>query len=294
MSSKSYIDATRLNAFAIEPERLTLIEDPKHHLYDERVHLPVDETMVKNIMVHGVKVPVLVAREGDLVIVVDGRQRVKAALEANKLLKKEGSEPIKIKIFAEKGTEAELFGVCILANEMRQEDGPIVKARKAKRYLDMNPDKKACAVVFGVSAVQVERWLKILDLAQPVLRAIEKGEITATAASELSELSREKQVEELSKLKAAAKEGKKVTTKDAKKAAKKVTASKDGEPTYDRPSLKELKKVYAHADLPSDDKDLVGWVLGLVSAKDAGVDEFLVDPPKVEDTKEASAGADGN
>ncbi len=287
---KVAVQATRLNAFSIEPERLTLIDDPKHHLYDERIKLPIDEHLVLNIMVHGVKIPVLATKEGELLIVVDGRQRVKAAIEANKRLKKDGSEPIKVKMILERGDEADLFGICILANEMRQEDDVVLKARKAKRLLDMNSDKKRCANIFGVSVLQIERWLKVLDLAAPVIRAIEAGEITATAASELSNLTREAQIEALAELKQNApkdKKGatKKVSTKAAKKAAGKPVPAKEGAETslatpHERPSLRDLKRVYGDQRLPDEDKNLLGWVLGELSAKDSGMDEYLTEEPE--------------
>ncbi len=272
MAKSALPDAIRLNAFAIEPELLTIIEDPKHHLYDERVKLPIDENLVKNIMVHGVKIPVLVAKDGDDILVVDGRQRVRAAIEANTRLKKEGAEPVLVRVFIEKGTEADQFGVCILANEMRQDDSVMVKARKAKRLLDMNPDEAAAATVFGVSLAQLRTWLKLLDLAAPVRRAIDDGIISATAAAELSGMSREDQTTALDKLKSEATVGGKVSTKKAK-AAKKAAAT--GETTFERPSLRDLKKVHADVGLDDEDRALLGWVLGLVSAADAGVETFL-------------------
>ncbi len=237
-------------------------------------------------MVHGVKIPVLATKEGALLIVVDGRQRVKAAVEANKRLTAAGEHPVKIKMVMERGSEADLFGICILANEMRQEDGVIIKARKAKRLLDMNPDKKACATTFGISAIQLERWLKILDLAAPVIKAIEAEEITATAAAELAGLSREKQIEALAELKTSApkdKKGatKKVSVKAAKKAATKAKPKEDAEtsttPKHDRPSLRDLKCVYDDQRLPEEDSKILGWVLGELSADEAGVTEYLAE-----------------
>jgi len=302
MAKTAVTDATRLNAFAIEPERLVIIDDPKHHLYDERVKLPLDEALVRNIMVHGVKVPVLVAKEGNSIIVFDGRQRVKAAIEANKRLKEDGSEQVKVKIFIERGDEADLFGVCILANEMRQEDSIILKARKAKRLLDMNGgDVGAAAATFGVSKIQIERWLKLTDLAAPVVKAIESGEITATAAVELAGLSRDEQVEALEKLKVDAPKDKKgaakpVSVKHAKKAAKSKAAAKTKDPIsdapaepeqkFDRPSLRDLKRVHSDQRLTEEDQRLLGWVLGYVSAEEAGVEHLLK-----EDEKEAKAEA---
>ncbi len=274
--AKSAIDAPRLNAFAIEPERLVIVTDEKHHLYDERVKLPLDENLVRNIMVHGVQVPVLVVKEGNDILVVDGRQRVRAAIEANLRLEKEGAAPVRITILPKRGHDSELFSICILANEMRQDDSPLVKARKANRLLTMNPDKKACAATFGVSAAQLDRWLALLDLDPKVQKAIERGDVSATAATELVGLSREDQVAQLDVLKQGSEAtGVKATAKTVKRAVKKKVS---GTTEYEAPSRRDLKKVYDNAGLDEEDKFLLGWVLGLVSADEAGVEAFLLEP----------------
>ncbi len=275
MAAKTSIDAPRLNAFAIEPERLTIVTDEKHHLYDERVKLPVEENLVRNIMVHGVQVPVLVVKEGNDILVVDGRQRVRAAIEANLRLEKEGAAPVKITILPKRGHDSELFSICILANEMRQEDSPLVKARKANRLLTMNPDKRACAATFGVSLAQLERWLALLDLDPKVQKAIERGDVSATAAAELAGLSREDQVAQLDGLKENSEAtGVKATAKTVKRAVKKGAGASE----YEAPTKRDIRKVYDNEGLDDEDKTLLGWILGLVSADEAGVESFLLAP----------------
>ncbi len=283
--AKTSIDAPRLNAFAIEPERLVIVTDEKHHLYDERVKLPIEENLVRNIMVHGVQVPVLVVKEGNDILVVDGRQRVRAAIEANLRLEKEGAAPVKITILPKRGHDAELFSICILANEMRQEDSPLVKARKANRLLTMNPDKRACAATFGVSMAQLERWLALLDLDPKVQKAIERGDVSATAAAELAGLSREDQVAQLDGLKEHSEAtGVKATAKTVKRAVKKGVGTAE----YETPTKRDLRKVYDNEGLDDEDKMLLGWVLGLVSADEAGVESFLLAPtPLKAKTKKA-------
>jgi ParB family chromosome partitioning protein len=44
----------KTNVLTFEPEKLHLVTDKTHPLYDERVHLPIDEGMVLNIMELGV------------------------------------------------------------------------------------------------------------------------------------------------------------------------------------------------------------------------------------------------
>lgn len=111
--AKTAVEAPRTNAWLFDPEQLKLVTDESHHLYDPRIHLPIDEAMVKNIMVNGVIEPVIIAKEGQDVIVVDGRQRTKNAIEANKRLTAEGKEPVKVTCIIRRGDDASLFGVLI-------------------------------------------------------------------------------------------------------------------------------------------------------------------------------------
>ncbi|MDP1177692.1 ParB/Srx family N-terminal domain-containing protein, partial [Klebsiella pneumoniae] len=73
-----------------EPATLHLGTDKTHPLYDERIHLPIREAMVLNIRDQGVLEPIIVVKDPEtgLTCVVDGRQRVRQTLEANKRLLK--------------------------------------------------------------------------------------------------------------------------------------------------------------------------------------------------------------
>ncbi|WP_233772500.1 hypothetical protein [Achromobacter sp. AONIH1] len=80
------------NVLMFAPEDLHLITEHDHPLYDERVHLPLDEAMVLNIMALGVLQSILVWKdpESGKTLVIAGRQRVKHTLEADKRLAAEG------------------------------------------------------------------------------------------------------------------------------------------------------------------------------------------------------------
>ncbi|HBR4392930.1 TPA: hypothetical protein L9V35_004556 [Klebsiella pneumoniae] len=79
----------KTNVLTFEPESLHLVTDKTHPLYDERVHLPIDEGMVLNIKELGVLEPIIVWKDPEtgLTCVVVGRQRVKHTLEAKPRLK---------------------------------------------------------------------------------------------------------------------------------------------------------------------------------------------------------------
>ncbi|HBZ8892853.1 TPA: hypothetical protein MNB12_005465, partial [Klebsiella pneumoniae] len=51
------------NVLNFEPENLHLVTDKTHPLYDERVHLPIEEGMVLNIAELGVLEPIIVWKD---------------------------------------------------------------------------------------------------------------------------------------------------------------------------------------------------------------------------------------
>lgn len=198
--AKTAVEAPRTNAWLFDPEQLKLVTDESHHLYDPRIHLPIDEAMVKNIMVNGVIEPVIIAKEGLDVIVVDGRQRTKNAIEANKRLTAEGKESVKVTCIIRRGDDASLFGVLISANENRQNDSPLGKADKLARYLSMGRTEEQAAIAFGVSAVTIKTWLAMLSLSDTIKQAVDAGVISATAAVKLADLPRIEQETALNSL----------------------------------------------------------------------------------------------
>jgi ParB family chromosome partitioning protein len=96
----------KTNVLNFEPENLHLVTDKTHPLYDERIHLPINEAMVLNIMEQGVLEPIIVWKdpESGLACVVDGRQRVRHTLEANKRLVKQGDSPLLVPAVTKRGS----------------------------------------------------------------------------------------------------------------------------------------------------------------------------------------------
>lgn len=232
--SKTAIDAQRGTTFLLDPEAFVLVTDKGHPLYDPRVHDEPDENLVRNIMVYGVIEPVIVRKNGDAVEVVAGRQRVKAAMEANKRLAAQGSAAVvRVPCILRRGTEADLYGVTISENEQRREDTPLSRADKAQRLIAMGKTEAEAALAFGVSAQTVRNWLALLGLSAPVRRAVEVGEIPATAAGQLAGLSSDEQRERLEQMKA---EGGRITVPRAKRAAK----GGDSKPANRMRSRKEI------------------------------------------------------
>jgi ParB family chromosome partitioning protein len=192
------------------PEKLTIVTNPESPLADpDRLAKPVAEWLVQSIMAKGVKVPIIVRTNGKdedgvpIVEVVDGRQRVRAAVVANERLAAEGRQLVKVQGIRTRGTDADMLAVMIMTNELRAADTPLAKARKAQRCIDGGFSPSETAALFGVIVPTIKQWQALLDCAAPVQKAVEAGELPpTTAASFLSKLPREEQGPALEKMRA--------------------------------------------------------------------------------------------
>lgn len=232
-STDVYGAAGKTNVLLLEPEKLKLITDEDHPLYDERVHLPVDDSLVKNIMVNGVIEPIVIRKNtenGDIEVVV-GRQRTKATIEANKRLDKAGLEKILIPATVRRGEDAALAGVMVSENEIRKGDSPIIRAKKMNRLIAMGKSEEEIGVFFGVSKATVKNTVGVLDCCAAVRKAVDDGEINVTAAYGLAKLDAEEQKATLEKMLAAGAgtKGKHAKTRAQKTAAGKTVAASKNE-----------------------------------------------------------------
>jgi ParB family chromosome partitioning protein len=180
---------------------LKVITDSDHALYDARVELPVDEAMVRSIMHHGVIEPIIVKKDGDDIVVVDGRQRRVNAIEACKRLEAEGKPPVRVPVRFRKGdSDKDFFGVMVTANEIRKGDELLTKINKAKKLLVLGSTPEEIAINFGVGVRTVDNWLAFLDCVGSVQKAVIDERITMTAAIKLSKLSEDAQRSALAEL----------------------------------------------------------------------------------------------
>lgn len=225
--------AKRGNAYQFDPNEPVIIgldtkDGPEHELWDERIRLPLEESMVLNIMAVGVKESVLLRKgPSGRYEVVDGRGRVRHAREANKRLKKLGEELVYVPALLEQGDETHMAGLAISLNEIRRDDDTLTKAEKCMRLLQRNGgDHKRAAIVFGVSVAAIKNWAKVAELTPKVKKAVAAGEISASAAAELHGLEKEAQIAKLEKLVSHARANgrKKATTASAKKETGKRTS----------------------------------------------------------------------
>ena len=249
--------ASRKDLFCVLPEALTLVTDEQHPLYDSRVKNPLDEKLVLNVMHEGIIQPISCKREGDNILVAAGRQRVRAAIEANKRLKAAGKELIKVPIVIRQGNEKVMFGIMISENELRRDDDPLTKSDKLVRYQQITQagDEEA-AVVFGVDVQTVKNWQKLKGCVVDVRKAVERGQIPATAAARLSGKASEEQKKALQELL----ESGRPTVANAER----VASGKKAETKKTRkPGRKVLLDAIEDENTPSEARDILRWVCGL-------------------------------
>lgn len=205
-SIEAYGASGKSNVLFFEPENLHLVTDKAHPLYDERIHLPISEAMVLNIMDQGVLEPIIVWKDPEtgLSCVVDGRQRVRHALEANARLQEQGRELLKVPAVTKRGSAVRMMQAMISANEIRQSDTPLGRAKKMADALERGHDESDLALMFGMTVQTVRATLSLLDTTQDVKNAVESGTINVTQARQLAALPPEEQREKVRELETAA------------------------------------------------------------------------------------------
>lgn len=245
----------KTNVLNFVPEKLHLITDKTHPLYDERVHLPIDEGMVLNIKELGVLEPITVWKdpENGLTCVVAGRQRVRHTLEANKLLLKEGKKPLLVPAVVKRGSANQMAKYMVSENEIRRPDTPLGRAKKMSEALDRGQDENDLAVLFGCSVQTVRATLSLLDATQAVRDAVESGTLTVTQARQLGTLPPEEQREKVKQLETAT-----AGTKGHEKARRQRQVLGDAKPRVK--SRKEITK--ALDDASGEYAAALRWVLG--------------------------------
>lgn len=243
--------------YTVNPEKLVVVTDAANPLYDERVHLPIDEDLVADIMARGVIYPVLIRKNGPFFEVVDGRQRVRAAIEANKRLPK--SRPrIRVPVITRQDDDVESLLVMIATNELRTADTPVVRARKARRAVDAGASMEDVARSFRTSLAGIKNLLAILDTSKDVQEMFDREQVPVTAASRIARLSRDQQGPAMAELIAqggatkAAVRAKVTTLSEANRTG---TAEADVVRPPDKATLRAVADAY-----PADLSELTGMV----------------------------------
>ncbi|MGK3472107.1 hypothetical protein, partial [Klebsiella pneumoniae] len=108
-------------------------------------------------------------------------------------LLKEGKEPLLVSAVAKRGSAVRMAQAMVSANEIRQADTPLGRAKKMADALERGHDEDDLALMFGVSVQTVRATLSLLDATQAVKDAVESGTVTVTQARQLASLKPEEQ-----------------------------------------------------------------------------------------------------
>lgn len=254
-STEAYGASGKTNVLNFEPERLHLVTDRSHPLYDERIHLPLDESMILNIMDQGVLEPIIVWKDPEtgLSCVVDGRQRVRHTVEANKRLAAAGKDMLFVPAVTKRGSAVRMAQAMISANEIRRADTPLGRAKKMADALERGHDEEDLSLMFGVGVQTIRATLALLDATQAVKDAVESGTVTVSQARQLANLSPEEQREKVKEVEVAT-----AGTKGHEKSRRQRQVIGNAKPRMK--SRKEIMKTLEGAS--GDYAQALRWVLG--------------------------------
>lgn len=198
----------------------------KHPRYDVRAHNSFNEDIVLGMMQYGVKKPISVVKNGDNLEVVDGRQRVINAREANRRLAKAGSPLLRIPVLPpERGTDAKMFALTVLLNEHRVDDSPFGRGQKAQMAFDMGYTEAEVATLFRVSPATIHNYMSLLDLVPEIQKMVIDGTCPSSKGYELAAKGQKAQAAYLHRLKHGNRSGQHKTRAPSKKVLTKIAES---------------------------------------------------------------------
>ena len=177
------------------PETYFIIRDKGHKFYDPRVEMELNEGLVQSIMSQGILQPIVARKDGEKVVVLAGRQRVRAAMEANRRFAEAGEErKIEVPCRLVQCSDIDAYKIMITENLHRVDETPLEKAFKAQTLIQVyGADIKDVALTFNISENQVKNWLALFDLDEAVLNLIREDKIAAMSALEFAKFDRSEQ-----------------------------------------------------------------------------------------------------
>lgn len=270
--TKQAFEAKRANLFRFDPNDLVIIgldteDGPEHPLYDDRVHLPLDQDFVNEIRALGIIQAVVVRKNGDKAEVVAGRQRVRAAREVNNV-RPANSEWLLVPAVVDRGSDDRMRDISLSENEYRVNDTIEVKVKKLERYLASGRTEHEAAQRFKVSVQTIKNWLLLLEAGPEVKQAVEEKKISPTAAIQIAKLPRESQAKTVEKVTSNG------STTIAKTNATINKLNNSKAQTFEIPSKKLLKAIAKKER--SILGDICAWATGMIPASEVrGLEDVL-------------------
>lgn len=269
-------NALKRTMFGMDPNDFCIVgidtdhKEGEHPLWDKRIKLPLDEAMVRSVMAVGVLQPVTIRKNNGVPEVVFGRQRIRAAREANRRLIEKGERPIIVNTTTVQGDDRTMLGKMITENSLRQDDSMSAKAELLQRLIQEEYSDRECADFFGVTTTAIRNWKKLLECAPEVMEAVNSGELSASAAADLASFDKSEQVAKLEELRTQASQTgeKKITSQAARNTRQKAEGSRHAT-AYKPPRKPVMTAVIELAEdktakhsLSADAVDVLKWALG--------------------------------
>lgn len=191
---------------------------------DDRLRLekPLEDTFRDGIFANGVQVPILIAKLNDIAVVIDGKQRVRAARWANAQRIKQGMPPMKLSgVIQRDVTKLGMLSAMVRLNNARRDDTLDDKIRKLRDILSLTGDNyQYASKEFNLGEQRLKELIAFDDHATKELReAVANSKLSSfSTALELAKIrDPDRQRETLSKMLMSA-DGKKPSTRDARAA----------------------------------------------------------------------------
>lgn len=156
---------------------------------------------IANIRDLGVRVPVEVGKDGKRLVLLDGRNRVKAA----RIVRKEQAEAgipeaqrVAVRCIIRHGSPEELYSYNVASHQAAEPLNPMQLAQQLGVYIkNVGDDLDRASKVFGVSVPTLKARRELLNLHPKVQTAVASYQLSQAAALKLSSLRREEQAEKV-------------------------------------------------------------------------------------------------
>lgn len=196
---RTAIEAPRTTVFMVAPEKLKLITDKTHPLFDPSVLEDADPDLAASLALDGNIEEIEVRKDGDTLEVVNGRRRVKAALSVNQNQRK-GLEPMLLRVrVVDAGSDADFIRLSLAAN-LHKDAKPSTKAQRLLHYIKFGGTEAEAAIAMGCSPATIQNRMALLRCSKLVIEAVDDGRLPETRAIDMSSMTREQQDATLAKM----------------------------------------------------------------------------------------------
>lgn len=256
----------RRDELMFEPESLIIATEEDHPLYDERAFFTPEPGFIENIRQNGILQAITVSRnpDTDQVFVVDGRQRVMAAIEANKTTKdKKERVRIPARWIQWDLSGKSLLSTMIMMNSYRKNDPPSIQAKKIARFRKLGASEKEIAEAINVNVQTIGNYLKLLEGTTELREAVDAGEVPKAEAYELATRSVEEQKALVPQIRQVMKENKGKRTGKKKQEIRQILGKGPG--MRSKRELLEMQERAKHIDTVAVSQLIIAtldWVMG--------------------------------